>query len=279
VARRSPKLWATERGLFGILAAGFFTSMSQDISPILSRWQYEEGGGLQVRRIEAADGRPLIQMRMDLGLLQIEETGRPDGDRPYGCSTLLDYYRQRAEEHRREFGWYEGFELDSEVCTSLRREAMQFYHRRIARMALQDFQEAAGDADHNLEILDLLKAFAASREDWLVSEQFRAYIISQRVQCLTLKHLSESNVRAALLELEEGIKTLRRVFIEQDRLEDFEDSSELAVLLDLRRKLDGRHQISHRHRLQLLLDEALRREDPDEAAALRSQLRQLDADD
>jgi len=253
--------------------------MSHDIYPVLSSWPYEEGPGVQVRRIRGDGGRPLLQIRTDLGLLQLEECGRPDGDRPYGCPTLLDYYRQRVEEHRREHGWYEGFELGSEECTSLRREAMQFYHRRIARMALHDFAEAAGDADHNLEILDLVKAFATNRDDWLVSEQFRAYITCQRVQCLTLKHLSESNVRAALLELEQGIKTLRGIFVEQDRLEDFEDSDELAVLLDLRRKLDGRHHVTHRQRLQLLLDEALRREDPDEAAALRSQLRQLDADD
>lgn len=253
--------------------------MSPDIARLLSDWPYEEDGGLQARRVRGEDGRPLLQLRTDLGLMQLEETDRPDGDRPHGHPTLLDYHRTRAEQHRRDHGWYEGFELSSDDCTSLRREAMQFYHRRVARMALHDFAGAAADADHNLEILDLVKAFAENRDDWLVSEQFRAFIVSQRAQCLTLKLLAENNVRAALLELEQGIRTLRGVFIEQDRLEDYEDSPELSVLVDLRRKLDGRHQISHRRRLELLLDEALRREDPDEAAALRSQLRQLDAGD
>jgi hypothetical protein len=251
--------------------------MAEDISGILSRWQYEEDETLQVRRIASRSGMK-IQIRIDLGLLQLEATGRPDGKRPYGCESLLDYYREQAERHRRKFGWYEGFELDATACAALRQESLQYYHRRISYMALQDYEAAMEDADHNLEVLDLLKAFAENREDWLVQEQYRPFILCHRTQCEALRHLMQEDAPGALLAVERGVRTLREVFQEQDRDEDFEDSAELELLDDLKRKVQGRYQVGHRQRLQILLDDALRREEPDIAAELRSQLRQLDAD-
>jgi hypothetical protein len=253
--------------------------MTNDISGVLSRWPFDEGAGLQVRRIDGADGRQKIQIRIDLGLMQMEAVSRPDGDSPFGCRSLLAHHRAQAEEHRRRHGWYEGYELDADDCAALRQEALQYYHRRIAYMALQDYDAAIQDADHNLEILDLLKAFASSREDWLTSEQYRAFILSQKLQCRTLKHLADENVRGAMLEVEQGVKALKEIFAEQNRMDEFEESAELATMEELRRKLGARYQVSHRQRLQILLDEALRREDPDEARVLRSQLRELETED
>jgi hypothetical protein len=249
--------------------------MTDDISVLLSRWPHDEEEGLQVRRIEARDGSLKLQLRIDLGVMQMELSGRPDGKRPHGFASLLAYYRDQTESHRSRHGWYEGFELDAQACAGLRQEAVQYYHRRIAFMALQDYPRAVADADHNLEILDLLKAFARNREDWLASEQYRAFITGHRVQSLALQHLLREDVRAALLEVERGMRQLREVFLEQDRLDEYEDSSELALLAELKRKLEARYQVSHRQRLHILLDDALRREEPDEAADLRAQLRRL----
>jgi hypothetical protein len=252
--------------------------MTDDISYILSRWPYDNDEAMQVRRIEGRDGRPKIQLRIDLGVLQMELEGRPDGRRPFDSESLLDHYRGLAESYRRLHGWYEGFELDSQACSDLRQESLQFYHRRISLMALQEYARAVADADHNLGILELLKAFAKNREDWLASEQYRAFIQCHRIQAQTLQHLSRDDVRAALLEVDRGLRTLREIFVEQDRIEELEDSAELSVLHDLQRKLEARYHVSHRQRLQLLLDDALRREDPDTAADLRAQLREMDAD-
>jgi hypothetical protein len=253
--------------------------MTSDISLILADWPYDDEAGLQVRWIEGEDGALKIQLRVDLGVLQMEVEDRPDGLRPHGCPTLLDHLRRQAEDYRRTHGWYEGFELAADECAALRQEALQFYHRRIARMALQDYPGAVADAEHNLRMLDFLKAFARQREDWLVSEQYRGFIVSHRVQAQALQHLTAEDHKAALVEVERGIRQLREVFAEHDRLDEFEECSELAALDDLRRKIEGRYGVSHRQRLQLLLDDALRREDPDHAAELRSQLRDLEDPD
>jgi hypothetical protein len=251
----------------------------EDITDLLANWPYQDDEGPQVRVVRGRDGVAKLQLRIDLGLMHMELEGRPDGRRPYGAASLLDHYRERAEEHRRYHGWYEGFELGHQECAALRQESLQYYHRRIALLALQDYERAVLDADHNLQIIDLVKAFARDRDDWMASEQFRAYILTHRIQALTLQHLRRDDVEAAILEVERGMRQLRSVFAEQGRGEEAEGSDEHEALDDLRRKLEARYQVSHRQRLQLLLDDALRREEPDLVAELRGQLRELEVEE
>ena len=71
-------------------------SQSKDIAPVLRGWEYEPGS-INVRKISGLDGREKIQMRLDLGLLQMEVTGRPDGERPHGCESLLEYFEKRLD--------------------------------------------------------------------------------------------------------------------------------------------------------------------------------------
>ena len=52
--------------------------MSKDIAVILNGWDYNPDE-VTVRRILGLDGRVKIQMRLDLGILQMEVDGRPDG--------------------------------------------------------------------------------------------------------------------------------------------------------------------------------------------------------
>ncbi len=252
--------------------------MNEDISALLSQWRFDDEAELQVRRITGADGSFWIQMRIDLGILQMEPEGRPDGARPHGCDTLLEYFVEQAEQHRRSYGWYEDFELDASECAALRREALQFYHRRRAFMALQEYAAAVADADHNLEMMDFISAFAADPDDAEAIEQYRSSVMCHRIQSVAMYHLANEDPRAACDEVEAGIRTLEQIFEQQDRSEVFPDSAELAVLDDLRRDLLTHCQVGDRQRLQMMLDRALRREDPDEAADLRGRLRDLDSD-
>lgn len=72
--------------------------MSSDLSDILSEWPYEPGQ-INVRVIEGDDGEPKIQMRLDLGMLQMEVTGRPDGQRPQNCESLLEYFESILDDY------------------------------------------------------------------------------------------------------------------------------------------------------------------------------------
>ena len=55
----------------------------EDLDSILSAWPFEHGS-VQVRVIRGTDGRSVLQLRLDLGILQMEIQGRPDGKKPFG---------------------------------------------------------------------------------------------------------------------------------------------------------------------------------------------------
>ena len=69
--------------------------MRRDIDEAIQGWPFDpEMGEVIAREVRAKDGRPLIQIRVELGLLQLEVIGRPDGTRPHGFVTYLDARRR-----------------------------------------------------------------------------------------------------------------------------------------------------------------------------------------
>ena len=71
--------------------------MRRDIDEALHGWPYEpEPGEVVAREVRARDGRNVLQIRVELGMLQMEVDGRPDGIRPHSFATYLDYLRHRA---------------------------------------------------------------------------------------------------------------------------------------------------------------------------------------
>ena len=68
-----------------------------DLSSVLGEWPFEPGT-INVRVIRGIDQLPKIQVRLDLGIIQMNIDGRPDGLRPHGFSSLLEYYEARADE-------------------------------------------------------------------------------------------------------------------------------------------------------------------------------------
>src|SRR5579871_4452984 len=94
-----------------------FKSASKDITPVLRGWSYEPGV-INVRKIHGQDCAPKVQMRLDLGLLQMELSGRPDGVRPHGCESLLEYFEKQLEDHQSQHGTELGFQLNESQCSS-----------------------------------------------------------------------------------------------------------------------------------------------------------------
>src|SRR5688500_18370962 len=146
--------------------------LSKDIVPLLKGWDYEPGT-INVRKISGIDGAPKLQMRLDLGLLQMEMTGRPDGVRPHGCESLLEYFESQLKEHRTRNGTELGFHLTSAQCQSLREEAVMYYHRYLSLFVLEEFPGVVRDTARNLRVLDWCGKFAVNEQDRLVLERYR----------------------------------------------------------------------------------------------------------
>ena len=94
--------------------------MSKDITAILAGWDFNPDE-LQVRMIAGDDGRERIQMRVDLGVLQMELAGRPDGQKPHGFESLLDFYEAREKSA---VAAGKEFALDHRACGNLMREGL-----------------------------------------------------------------------------------------------------------------------------------------------------------
>ena len=67
--------------------------MNHDLTQLLEEWAYESGR-LNVRLIQGDDGEPKIQLRLDLGILQLNTTGRPDGEQVHESESYLEYLQR-----------------------------------------------------------------------------------------------------------------------------------------------------------------------------------------
>jgi hypothetical protein len=249
-------------------------SASKDIAHVLKGWDYESGT-INVRKVAGLDGAPKLQMRLDLGLLQMEVTGRPDGLRPHGCESLLDYYELELREHETRTGTNLGFQLSDEQCQSLRDEAMMYYHRYLSLFVLGEFSGVVRDTGRNLRVLDFCGAYAASEHDQLVLEEFRPYIIMMNTRAAAFLFYQEKEYRNALVTINGGLKKIRAFFARFGQEEAYNQSSEVKVLRkfakDVRRKLP----VDPLRRLQQKLERAVKDERYEDAATFRDQIAEM----
>ncbi len=243
-----------------------------DFSDLLRRWPHEPGR-INARVITGLDGREKIQVRLELGVLQMEMEGRPDGNPPRGHDCQLARHRAAFERYVRDAGMSTGFVLSADDCRELREEAVQFYHRYVALFALHDYQRVVRDTTHNLELLDLCRNYAAEEYDRTVLEQFRPSLIMMRTRAEADMAIADKAPRQALAALDRGLNELREAFDEAGRGEEFQDSNEAQLLRGMRDALIPKLPVSQRGELEERLHAALAAENYELAAILRDELR------
>ncbi len=396
--------------------------MNPDLSQILSEWPHEPGE-LQVRVIDAEPGQIYIQVRLDLGILQMVPEGRPDGLAPFGYPSLLEYHEDRLdssaptqaaaghEPHagadladpdaetdldpnshldlpphldpsldpdldpaldadagtdgdpdaqanpdsapqfsadtddagdprhpfaapgRRAASEFSGAPspasgpadpthpaplddadgatlgdggdggdpehpehpgrrdprrphddrptLTEDECRDLRDEAMQYHHRAIALLHLEDYQGVVRDTTRNLRVLDLLARFAQTEGDRDSMEPARASILMMRARALASQALQDNEPRMALFALDRGIDEVREVYVSRGAPAG-EEPSEVRTLRAMRTDLarnmpSGTPELppSQRAELRQRLRDAVARENYELAAILRDELNML----
>ncbi len=236
----------------------------QDLDHILGSWLYEPGE-VQVRVIKGADGREVLQMRVDLGVLQLEVENRPDGAQPGGYETYLDYLIGQSVREG------PGYMLSDDDCLEVDREFVQFYHRRVCWLALRDFDRAVRDADHTLALMDFAKKHSPS-EDWTLShEQYRPFVLFHRTQASALAALEHDQPEEAIGAIGDGLERMRQFFDEYHADERFDEDEMVERLQELRDTLRDRYQVGKT--LAERLAEAVETEQYELAAELRDQIR------
>jgi len=246
--------------------------MHYDLRQILREWPYEPGQ-LSVRMIQGDDGRPKLQLRVDLGILQMELAGRPDGRRPEGCESLLELCETMLDEHVATGGEPEDFNVDDDMCRRLREEAVQYYHRYVALFVLEEFDLVVRDTSRNLRLMEFCKEHAGSDDDREALEPFKPYVLMMRARALSGAAMEDDEPKAALLAIDLGLDEIRAHFDEHDQPEAFEQSSEAQLLRSMRDALAPKLPVTARTELQSRLRQALDSENYELAAILRDELR------
>lgn len=245
-----------------------------DISHILKNWEYAPDE-VNVRIIQGKDGSRKIQMRLDLGLLQMEYSGRPDGKRPHGYESLLDYYRQNLDIHRNELGSESGFSLDSNDCAALRNEAQQYYYRYLSLFHLQEYEAVERDTARNLRAFDFIKQYAADEDDRFLLEQYRPYVLMMNARSAAYRLLEKNELDVAIDRLETAIRLIRDFFRDFDRPDLADQCSEIQLLMQLVREIRSRWKNDPVSELRKKMQQAVAREDFETAAHIRDTIRQL----
>jgi len=239
-------------------------SEALDIDDTLRDWPYQPGV-ISARLVRAADGREVLQMRVEMGLLQMEIRNRPDGTRPGDRPTYLNHLLHEASEQGRDF------ELDEEQRCEVDREFLQFYHRRICWLALREFQRAVQDAEHTLALMDFV-ADHSSDEDWVLShQQYRPLVLFHRTEAASLAVLEDSGAEAAIEEIDQGINRIHEFFRgADDDDEQFDERGTVQQLLQLREWIRQHYQIGRTLAEQLA--DAVAAEQYELAAKLRDRI-------
>ncbi len=247
-------------------------SASRDLTPLLRGWDYEPGV-ISVRKITGIDGTTKLQMRLDLGLLQMELAGRPDGIRPHGHESLLEYHEQQLTEHLRRNGTELGFHLNSAQCTSLREEAGQYYYRYLSLFVLEEFPGVVRDTARNLRVLDLCARFAVHEQDRAVLEQYRPYILMMHSRAQASILFRERRFAEALQAIDTGLEKVKDFYERFNQGDAFSQSSEARVLRRFAREIRKSIPVDPVTKLQTQLDRAVKGELYEEAARLRDEIR------
>jgi hypothetical protein len=243
----------------------------KDITHILAGWDHEPDE-LQVRIIAGADGRDKIQMRIDLGLIQMELEGRPDGRRVGEYESLLDSLEEGC---RSATVSGEPFKLDSDTCSALMREGLQYYHRYLAAFHLQLYDLVVRDTERNLRLFAFVVQHASRQRDKLQFDQYRPYVTMMLTRARVAQVLARSDYTTALTEIDTGIERIRAFLHEYDQSEQESECFELGFLLRLRREVEDERPVGPVERLEQQLELAVAREKYEEAARIRDQLRRL----
>jgi hypothetical protein len=248
-----------------------YSTMSLDLNTILKDWPHESGA-IKVRKIAGLDGRDKLQLRIDLGILQMEMTGRPDGVRPHNCESLLAYHQLRAAHA---LGQGNTYELTAEQCAELQQEGIQYYHRYLSLFQINDFAGVVRDTQRNLELFDFVVAHTDRDELSWSLQQFRPYVLMMNTRAKASIFLAQGKFGEAMIEIERGRDTILEFFQRSNFPELASKSSEIHFLEEWLEEVRAKRPLSKLEIMQREMETAIAKELYERAAELRDAIKTL----
>lgn len=247
-----------------------------DITPLIEKWNFDPSQ-VTARMVDVDNQElPEVQLRLDLGILQMKLNGRPDGQQPHGYESALKYYRQRILTERRS-----GYKLDGDSCAELQQECVQVYYRYLALMVLKDYDRVIRDTAHSMEIFDLVEKYSESEEIMWDFLQFKPYVIMMNARAKAEKVAADVKIDEAVEHIENGMNEIEAFLVKmEDDPDSIEDCQELGMLQDLirdiRERSDEKNPVIA---LKQKLQHAVRAENYEEAAKLRDSIKKMEIEE
>jgi hypothetical protein len=189
---------------------------------------------------------------------------------------LLEFYQARLHKYvAAHDGDDSGFKLGPEDCAKLQLEALQFHHRYICLLQLEDYPSVIRDAERNLAVFDFVAKHAESDELAWALRQFQPQLLMILTRAQGAQALDADDYSMAIQYAEEGLEKIRGFFRDAGQLEAAEQSGEVQSLQNWIEEIRAKRPLSQKERLERALNEAVKSEDYERAAQVRDALRNL----
>jgi hypothetical protein len=243
-----------------------------DLRKILRNWPYDPEHDARILRGD--DGRELLQVRTPLGIEQYEMDGRPDGLRPHGMESALEYHQHRLNQAR--FSGLEAeFGLSPLECSELFQEGTLYYFRYVRLFQLKDWARTIRDTARNLRAFDFLHQYARREEDQQFLEKWRPYILRVHGSAMVMQAIDKGAYDEALTTAREAIKKIESLEELEDDTFKFEQERSIMALRELESQVQKNRPLSELQQLEHQLRRAIDRQEFERAAQLRDRIRVL----
>jgi hypothetical protein len=144
------------------LSSGLDTTYNAPaVLSFLNNWPYDPDDNVRIG--PGTHGRDIMLVRQPMGLETYEIEGRPDGQRPHGMESELDFQLARLAlslKARPE----ELFQLNSDDCGRLFSEATIYYYRARVFTRFKDWARVEHDTFRTLSVCDFVERYASCAE-------------------------------------------------------------------------------------------------------------------
>lgn len=231
--------WRPRHGAQGILGTSAGTTVSLDIRPLLAGWEFRPDE-ITVRSIKGDDGKEKLQLRVDLGLMQLEIDGRPDGARIKGAESWLDWHLEKQKEHDAANPDGAPYQLDTEDCAELMREGVQYYHRYISFWHTERYELCARDTSRNLALFEFVREHARYERDKIQFDQWRPYVTMMHTRAVGTPLVELRQWEAAVAAIEAGIRGIEKFLTDYGQQAESDKVGELVFLRRWRKEVLSR---------------------------------------
>ena len=224
---------------------------------MLSRWPYQSGKVL-ARVVSGENDVERLQVRVELGILQMEVVGHPEGAIP-----IYESMKQTPEA------------LDESTCLALQREAALYAYRAFILSVLERHAGVVKDMARNLAVMSMIIDSANSDVDRGRARSLTVQFLMIRARSRAAFAASKGDFSLARRTLESDMKEIRDALRQAGRASDVENAPEIQLLKGMQDMYVPRLPSSQRQEMEERLAAAIDVENYELAAILRNELRQL----